>query len=267
MNSKTGISAVVTAVALTLSVVGFGLGCAPEAIPTRSGTGGTTVAGTGGATTSSSGGSTVTTGSGGVTVSGSGGATSSSGGATVSGSGGATSGSGGATSGSGGATSGSGGATSGSGGATSGSGGATSTGSGGITGTVAACTTQTKGGMCVSATDVCAKACGPDKKGAKLETCTNAAYVEGTCDFPAADYACYKVTATTAACPAGTTTSGAMNACTAAACTACSGYSDSMGAAKVGFCVCTGGKWSCGSDKEWPCKTNGTPTTAGGTGC
>ncbi|MES1205293.1 MAG: hypothetical protein ABUS79_05090, partial [Pseudomonadota bacterium] len=158
--------------------------------------------------------------------------------------------------------------TTGTGGAsTTGSGGASATGTGGSATAAALCTTQVKGGACVAPTDVCGKACGPDKKGAKLETCTAGAYAEGLCEFPAADYSCYKVTAATVACPPGTTTTSGMNTCDAAACAPCSGYTDSSGAAKVGYCVCTAGKWSCGSTKEWPCTPAGTPTTAGGTGC
>jgi hypothetical protein len=48
---------------------------------------------------------------------------------------------------------------------------------------------------------------------------------------------------------------------------------DSTGAAKTGYCVCSGGKWSCGSAAsgtklgEWPCQPDGTSTSPGGTGC
>jgi hypothetical protein len=40
--------------------------------------------------------------------------------------------------------------------------------------------------------------------------------------------------------------------CTDAACMPCSGYSDSGGSAKTGYCVCVSGKYKCASDKEWP---------------
>jgi hypothetical protein len=90
-------------------------------------------------------------------------------------------------------------------------------------------------------------------------------YVEGTCTYPAGDYACYKLPTTAdAGCPADAATAPQHNtACTLAACTVCggtsamqtTGYKDSGGAAKVGYCVCSGGKWQCASDKEWPCPT------------
>jgi hypothetical protein len=125
------------------------------------------------------------------------------------------------------------------------------------------CTTQAKGAACTTAGETCNKTCGPNKTGYKSETCTGGQFVEGDCTFPAADYACYKVTTTTAACPTGTKSG---DPCTGE-CTPCSGYVDSKLVPKTGYCVCVKDKLTCGSLKEWPCTTNGTPTTAGGTGC
>jgi hypothetical protein len=127
---------------------------------------------------------------------------------------------------------------------------------------LALCTTQAAGVACNGA-DLCGKKCGPDLLGSKSLTCTAAKFVESVCAFPAgADYSCYKVGAA-AACPAATK---AGQACTATACQACgattgTGYLDTNGAAKQGFCVCSKGVWSCGTTAEWPCY----PQTAGAT--
>jgi hypothetical protein len=133
----------------------------------------------------------------------------------------------------------------------------------------AACTSQAKGGTCITPTDSCSKTCGPKSAanvstGTKSETCVAAAYVEGACAFPAGDYTCFKVSAATAACSAGTAANGA---CTIDSCMPCSGYADSTGMAKVGFCHCVNSKWSCGSVKEWPCQATAVSTSPGGTGC
>ena len=87
------------------------------------------------------------------------------------------------------------------------------------------------------------------------------------CSFdPAMNFACYKIpAAANTACPAGTPQ--ASTDCTVDHCVVCNstgglpggGYSDSGGAAKVGYCVCqvanSAGKrtWSCASDTAWPC--------------
>jgi len=152
------------------------------------------------------------------------------------------------------------------GGTTTAATGGTTTPTGGTTTTVPGtlCTTQAKNGTCTTEGETCNKTCGPNKTGYKSETCTSAVYVEGPCTFPVADYACYKVTDATAACPTGTKSG---DACTGE-CAPCSGYIDSNGATKVGYCICVKDKYTCGSaPKEWPCTTSGTPTTAGGTGC
>jgi hypothetical protein len=129
---------------------------------------------------------------------------------------------------------------------------------------LALCATQAAGGACNGA-DMCGKTCGPDAKGSKSLTCAAAKFVESTCTFPAgADYSCYKVTAAQP-CAAGTK---AGQACTATACQACgattgTGYLDTNGATKQGFCVCSKGVWSCGSTAEWPCYPN--PLVTGAT--
>jgi hypothetical protein len=162
---------------------------------------------------------------------------------------------------------------------TSGNAGSTGSGSAGSTGTLgqpsctglttAASAEPTKGGACVAADpQLCYKTCGPEKAGVKSETCTGGVYAEMSgCSFdPAKSYACYKIpAAANTLCPAGTPK--ASDPCTVDMCTVCNstgglpggGYSDSGGAAKIGYCVCqapnaNGNRtWSCASDTAWPC--------------
>ncbi|HEY5282071.1 MAG TPA: hypothetical protein VIM14_04710 [Polyangia bacterium] len=126
-----------------------------------------------------------------------------------------------------------------------------------------------KGGSCTdSDPQICYKTCGPESKGYKSETCSGGTYAEQSgCSFPTdGNYACYKLPTTAdPTCP--TTAPQANTACTVAACVVCggtdtaqtTGYLDSSGAAKAGFCVCpvtsTGapGKWTCASSTAWPC--------------
>jgi len=118
-----------------------------------------------------------------------------------------------------------------------------------------------KGVACTTAdVQLCYKTCGPEKSGVKSETCTNGAYAEGNCMFdPAKTYACYAVPTTPdATCP--TTAPMASSACTIADCVVCggtTGYLDSTGAAKTGYCVCQASAsnptWSCASSTAWPC--------------
>jgi hypothetical protein len=118
-----------------------------------------------------------------------------------------------------------------------------------------------KGVACTTAdVQLCYKTCGPEKSGVKSETCTNGAYAEGNCMFdPSKTYACYAVPTTQdATCP--TTAPMASSACTIADCVVCggtTGYLDSTGAMKTGYCVCqasaTAPSWSCASSTAWPC--------------
>jgi hypothetical protein len=182
----------------------------------------------------------------------------------VTGAGGSASGAGGATTP---ATTGAGGSASGTGGTTTPAGTGGSAGSGDFSPlcanlTTAAGAAPTKSGLCTD-TDpkLCYKTCGPESKGFKSETCTAGAYVEQSgCSFPSGDYACYKIpTAADATCPA--TAPQASTACTVAPCVVCggtTGYLDSSGASKTGYCVCPTSasgtsKWSCASSTAWPC--------------
>jgi len=134
--------------------------------------------------------------------------------------------------------------------------------------TTAAGPAPTKAGACTAADpQLCYKTCGPQSIGFKSETCTAGAYAEQSgCSFLATgDYSCYKLpTAVDPTCP--TVAPQANTACTVAPCVLCggsataqtTGYLDSSGAAKAGFCVCpastTGSsKWSCASTTAWPC--------------
>jgi hypothetical protein len=96
------------------------------------------------------------------------------------------------------------------------------------------------------------KGCGPDHQGTKACACdpTAAVYACDACMFAAGrDYSCYRLPAVVPACPAVTHSN---TDCTAPPCTPCSGYVDGSGVTKVGYCVCSAGKWSCGSTHEWP---------------
>ena len=137
--------------------------------------------------------------------------------------------------------------------------------------TTAAGAAPTKGGACTAADpQLCYKTCGPESKGFKSETCTasSSTYSEQSgCSFPAGDYSCYKIpSAVDSTCP--TTAPQAAQACTVAKCVVCAGstgYLDSTGASKTGYCVClqdadgNPSKWSCASTTAWPCPA--------GTGC
>jgi hypothetical protein len=218
-------------VALLAQALAF-QGCGGSNNPaTGTGTGGTTATGTGGSTTSSTGGTTAT-GTGGTT-------TTSTGGTTATGTGGA-----------------------------SGSAGTSGTAFGqpacGNTSTGVA---VKKSGACVAADpQLCYNTCGPEKSGAKSETCTNGIYAEGQCAFdPARDFSCFKIAATApTGCPAATMTEPIVSgsACTGTVqdCTTCSGfYQDSGGTVKQGYCVCqttsnpNAPTWSCASSNAWPC--------------
>jgi hypothetical protein len=122
----------------------------------------------------------------------------------------------------------------------------------------------TKSGAC-TANDpqLCYKTCGPESKGFKSETCTAGAYAEESgCHFPTSgNYACYKIPTTDdATCP--TTAPKATTDCTVEQCVVCgktTGYLDSSGSQKTGYCVCPAAsasgsrKWTCASSTAWPC--------------
>ena len=194
---------------------------------------------------------TGTTGTGGAPATGTGGTTTSTGGTTTAGTGGTT-------------TAGTGGTTTSTGG-TPGTAGASGFGQPACGNTTAG-TAIAKGVTCTDAdTALCYKTCGPEKTGVKSETCPSGGgtYAEMTgCSFdPTRDFTCYKVPTTPdATCPTTAITAG--SACSIADCVVCggtTGYLDSTGAAKTGYCVCQAGAtsptWSCASSTAWPCPT------------
>ncbi len=135
--------------------------------------------------------------------------------------------------------------------------------------TTAAGAAPTKNGACTASDpQLCYKTCGPQSIGFKSETCSAGVYNEQSgCSFQTgSDYSCYKIPATAdASCP--TTAPQASQVCTIAQCVVCggtktaqtTGYLDSTGAAKAGYCVCQApgasgsSKWSCASSTAWPC--------------
>jgi hypothetical protein len=141
-----------------------------------------------------------------------------------------------------------------------GTGGAVTT--GGVGGAPPACAASvTKGAACAdSDVQACTKTCGPERVGTKTETCQASAYVEGLCQFdPSANYACYAVPdAPGPGCPTALIQAG--SPCTIPDCIVCggsTGYLDSTGAMKTGYCVCqaaaTNPTWSCALTSAWPC--------------
>ena len=125
-----------------------------------------------------------------------------------------------------------------------------------------ACTTESTGAKCTG-TAVCDSYCGPDSQGYRTLTCSNGKIVSSNCNFSTTtNYACYKISSAKAC----TTLPRAGQACAVPVCQACgsgttTGYDDSSGAAKIGYCVCSNSKWTCGdiTSKAWPCP--------GGTDC
>ena len=128
-----------------------------------------------------------------------------------------------------------------------------------------------KGVACTAAdVQLCYKTCGPEKTGVKPETCTRRRIRRGrtACSTPARTYACYAVPAS-----AGPDLSdhgadglqplldrrlrGLRGRGTTDAADTGTGYTDSTGAAKTGYCVCQASaaapSWSCASSTAWPC--------------
>jgi len=139
-----------------------------------------------------------------------------------------------------------------------------------------ACTTTAAGvgiykDLACTAVDpqLCYWPCGPLETGHRSETCSSGAYVESGCQFPAdVDYSCFKVPLVDSPrCPTAAPLSGhpcnvstCALPCSGTACEMCgvaSGYRDTLGATKTGYCVCApgpgGNQWSCASTVSWPC--------------
>jgi hypothetical protein len=116
-------------------------------------------------------------------------------------------------------------------------------------------------GKTCSGTTTCYSYCGPDKQGNKKLTCRESRFNEEKCLFSnTTNYACYKMTSANL-CPNGLLKAG--SDCSEPRCQPCGSpyenvFQDANGRYFAGFCVCTDGKWSCGSSakEEWPCSTN-----------
>jgi hypothetical protein len=119
---------------------------------------------------------------------------------------------------------------------------------------------------------LCYKTCGPTNSGFKSETCSGGIYVEQSdCSFDSAcDFSCFTLPdVADPVCPKSPPMHG--GPCTLPPCVVCggtseaqtTGYLDSKGSAKIGFCVCvpptetTTQKWSCATaGTAWPCPGN-----------
>jgi hypothetical protein len=135
-------------------------------------------------------------------------------------------------------------------------------------------------GVACTADDVqkCDKTCGPANVGYKTETCTDATYAEGDCTFPSdANYACFGLAdppadaegcptdappqhnqpCSLAICQTAAIGKGCAQTTACGVCGVATGYLDSGGSSKTGYCICiagaNGGKWACGSTSAWPC--------------
>ncbi|MBN1608978.1 MAG: hypothetical protein JW940_20290 [Polyangiaceae bacterium] len=239
-------------------------------------TGGTTAAPTGGTTAAPTGGTTAAP-TGGTTAAPTGGTTAAPTGGTSTETGGDT-GSGGTPTETGGDT-GSGGDI-GSGGTTEATGGGGSfTFPDGLCGTTLAGESIGKGVACTADDQqLCDKTCGPANVGYKTEECNGTSYAEGDCTFPSeGNYACFALPdpladATTCPdtapqhnepcdltlCETGALGTGCAQTTPCEICGFATGYLDSKGSSKEGYCVCIagaddGGKWACGSTNAWPC--------------
>jgi len=120
----------------------------------------------------------------------------------------------------------------------------------------AECTLGTFPTLCNTAGSACYMYCGFENQGYRSATCSNGQIVTGPCTIPSTtNFACYALDSV-AACGASPPT--ASTNCTRPACQPCgsgtgTGYYDTNGSAKVGYCVCSSGKWSCTSPSSWPC--------------
>ena len=141
-----------------------------------------------------------------------------------------------------------------------------------------------KGGACGPGDQqFCYKTCGPERTGAKSESCQGGVYLEMSgCIFdPTKDYSCYEIpTVGSPWCsPNGVGTPKAGGECDGPPCALCNHlqglpggtFVDSTGAIKVGYCVCQAPNsaglqtWSCASDTAWPCPLGAGCDASGGT--
>jgi hypothetical protein len=130
-----------------------------------------------------------------------------------------------------------------------------STGRGGSGSGLPACDPDVKdGGFCALGTAACRKACGVGAGATKPCSCIGGLWNCGTCVYPSGDYSCYRLQGFTPQCPFATMSG--VTRCTSL-CSLCSGYVDSAGVPKAGYCACSesdagGNVYQCASYAEWP---------------
>lgn len=113
---------------------------------------------------------------------------------------------------------------------------------------------------CTPGSVTCSKNCGVDDLATKPCSCVAGNWSCGTCTYPPGDYSCYQIPASgVQSCGPGTT--NGVTSCFGM-CSLCSGYLDSTGTPKDGYCAClndgSGGGvygnsvYRCASSAEWP---------------
>jgi hypothetical protein len=108
--------------------------------------------------------------------------------------------------------------------------------------------------FCTLGTPACRKTCGVAALATKPCSCIAGQWNCGTCVYPSGDYSCYRLQGFTPQCPFATMSG--VTRCTSL-CSLCSGYVDSAGAPKIGYCACAesdsgGNVYRCASTSEWP---------------
>jgi hypothetical protein len=108
---------------------------------------------------------------------------------------------------------------------------------------------------CTRGEAACRKTCGVSGLATKACTCSFAGQWDcGTCTYPAGDYSCYQLPAFVPSCPFGTMSGDRCST----TCSVCSGYADSTGMSKAGYCSCSDPDaygvrvYHCASSSEWP---------------
>jgi hypothetical protein len=109
---------------------------------------------------------------------------------------------------------------------------------------------------CSFGTPSCRKTCGVSALATKACSCAGGQWSCGACSYPPGDYSCYELpSGFIPQCPFATMSG--ITSCNAL-CSLCSGYVDSTGAPKIGYCACSddpdsaGHVYKCASSAEWP---------------
>ena len=109
---------------------------------------------------------------------------------------------------------------------------------------------------CAPGSDGCWKTCGVNNRATKPCSCVAGLWNCGDCVYPPGDYSCYDLSGSAFVAPCPPETHSGMVSC-AVLCSLCSGYVDSTGAPKIGYCACDTGPdgsrtYQCASSSEWP---------------